>query len=183
MADQEQSSSQGSSTHSNKLKPEIKTSTELEGSSQASSESKASRTDNQESSDDSLDQTQKGSENDPDSSDETTEDVGNKEHPNDSFNQIGTDPIPNTLSKRPELDCKVANRFINHSISSSSTSSSSTCNGPKRKLNQDEIEDRLENGRIGVKVCLPEIRQVLKGGGWNDEESDSSDDEDLKVFD
>lgn len=86
--------------------------------------------------------------------------------------------LPET-SARPGVDRVVAGRFINHAIGPQAIPSDT-----KRKLQLDEVEERLENGRAAPRHHLPEIRQVVKGGGWPDEDdSDSSDEEDLQVFD
>lgn len=62
---------------------------------------------------------------------------------------------------RPEVDRGTAGRFIQHSI---------TRAVPKRRLEEDEIEERLESGRAAPRAKLPEIRQVIKAGGWADED-------------
>ncbi|KAH9825148.1 hypothetical protein DFH28DRAFT_1117318 [Melampsora americana] len=171
MTDQEQCSSHQGSSNS-----PIKTSNHSKESDQESSASQ-----------DSINQVKEDQVNDPDEEDriEDQENLLSEEKIIKSNSEESDEKdrnLINLLAKRPEIDCKVASRFINHAIQSDSNLQS---NQIKRKLEQTEIEERLENGKLSSKAPLPEIRQVIKSGGWNDDDDDedSDSDEDLKVFD
>lgn len=181
MTQQEQPSSQDSSNQSTKSELSIKTSKNFQECNPEISERKGSTVDVEENSNDSSKEDEEElTENQKQQTIEKDQERMKDNNPEYASKKDEEDSIPTNPSKRPEVDCKAASRFINHAIPSKPSIKS---NEAKRKLEQDEIEARLEDGRIAPKCHLPEIRQVVKGGGWNDEESDSSDDEDLKVFD
>ncbi|KAG0146006.1 hypothetical protein CROQUDRAFT_657959 [Cronartium quercuum f. sp. fusiforme G11] len=118
----------------------------------------------------------------PETTTKSSNDSTVRQDQSDDDNQVNINSdegfLPPT-ALRPGVDRETATRFINHAIRTQSIP-----NDSKRKLEQDEIEERLERGRTAPRTHLPEIRPVIKGGGWTDEDdSDTSDEEDLKVFD